>query len=186
MSAALDVFDAARELHLAPGAALVAVLGYSDRRNGGLHPICAARLSAATHAAEGADAVVFSGWSRRRGAASSEAELMVAAWDGPACPLVSDPHARVTAENAAHVGTLARSLSAAEVRVVTSSLHRFRAGLLFRAALRGSGARLSIHPAPGPRSLRFALRELVALPLVPFQLALVVWRGGNPAAPAPR
>ena len=186
MSAALDVFDAARELHLAPGAALVAVLGYSDRRNGGLHPICAARLAAATHAAEGADAVVFSGWSRRRGGARSEAELMVAAWDGPDCPLVSDPHARITAENAAHVGTLARAISAAEVRVVTSSLHRFRAGLLFRAALRGSGARLSLHPAPGPRSLRFALRELIALPLVPLQLALVMRRGGSPAAPAPR
>jgi uncharacterized SAM-binding protein YcdF (DUF218 family) len=180
VSAALDVFDAARELHLAPGAALVAVLGYSDRRNGGLHPICAARLAAATHAAEGADAVVFSGWSRRRGGARSEAELMVAAWDGPDCPLVSDPHARVTAENAAHVGDLARALSAAEVRVVTSSLHRFRAGLLFRAALRGSGARLSLHAAPGPRSLRFALRELIALPLVPLQLALVARRTSRP------
>jgi DUF218 domain len=180
VNTALDVFDAARELHLAPGAALVAVLGYSDRRNGGLHPICAARLAAATGAAEDAGAVVFSGWSRRRGAAHSEAELMVAAWDGPDCPLVADPHARITAENAAHVGTLARALSAAEVRVVTSSLHRLRAYLLFRAALRGSGARLSFHPAPGPRSLRFALREVLALPLVPFQLALVLRRAAQP------
>lgn len=186
MTAAIDVFDAPSQLHLAPGAPLVAVLGYSDRRNGDLHPICAARLAAAREAADGAGAIVFSGWSRRRGAAQSEAELMVAAWDGPACPLVADPHARITAENAAHIGTLARALSVEEVRVVTSSLHRFRAGLLFRAALRGSGARLSLRTSPGPRSVRFAVRELLALPLVPFQLALVVRRGGNPAAPAPR
>ena len=180
MNTALDVFDAARELHLEPGAVLVAVLGYSDRRNGGLHPICAARLAAAQRAAEGAGAVVFSGWSRRRGEARSEAELMVAAWDGPACPLVADPHARVTADNAAHVGTLTRALSAAEVRVVTSSLHRVRAWLLFRAALRGSGARLSLHPAPGPRSFRFALRELLAFPLLPLQVALVLRRTARP------
>jgi uncharacterized SAM-binding protein YcdF (DUF218 family) len=186
MTAAIDVFDAPRELHLEPGATLVAVLGYSDRSNGDLHPICATRLAAAREAADGAGAVVFSGWSRRRGAARSEAELMVAAWDGPDCPLVSDPHARITAENAAHVGTLARALSAGEVRVVTSSLHQLRASLLFRAALRGSGARLSVRTAPGPRSVRFALRELLALPLVPFQLALVMRRGGSPSAPAPR
>ena len=111
---------------------------------------------------------------------------MVAAWDGPDCPLVSDPHARITAENAAHVGTLARALSAGEVRVVTSSLHQLRASLLFRAALRGSGTRLSVRTAPGPRSVRFAVRELLALPLVPFQLALVMRRGGSPSAPAPR
>ena len=59
MSPALDVFDATRELHLAPGAALVAVLGYSDRRGTDLHPICAARLAAAALAAEGAGAVVL-------------------------------------------------------------------------------------------------------------------------------
>ena len=43
MTAAIDVFDAPRELHLEPGATLVAVLGYSDRSNGDLHPICATR-----------------------------------------------------------------------------------------------------------------------------------------------
>ena len=139
MTAAIDVFDAAPRLHLEPGAMLVAVLGYSDRSNGDLHPICATRLAAAREATSGAGAVVFSGLVATTRNRTLEAELMVAAWDGPDCPLVSDPHARITAENAPRTSPRSRALSVDEVRVVTSSLHRLRASLLFRAALRGSG-----------------------------------------------
>jgi hypothetical protein len=45
---------------------LVAVLGYSTWRGEELHPICADRLRAGEQAAEGADAVLLSGWARRR------------------------------------------------------------------------------------------------------------------------
>jgi len=75
---------------------VVAVLGYSERRGSGLHPICGARLDAAARVAAGADAVVLSGWSRRPGR-PSEAALMQAAWAGPDVPLVADADARSTA-----------------------------------------------------------------------------------------
>ena len=66
---------------------------------------------------------------------------MVAAWDGPDCPLVSDPHARITAENAAHIATPARAL-VDEVRNVTSSLHRLRPrSSARRSAAAGRGSR---------------------------------------------
>jgi hypothetical protein len=68
---------------------LVAVLGYSAWRGNGLHPICAARLTAAERPAEEADAVLLSGWSRHRHR-PSEAELMKAAWRGPAVRLIAD------------------------------------------------------------------------------------------------
>ena len=42
---------------------VVAVLGYSHRRTGRLHAICADRLAHAQGIADGADAVIFSGFS---------------------------------------------------------------------------------------------------------------------------
>ena len=87
-------------------ARLVAVLGYSTRRGGALHPVCAARLRAAEEVAADADAVVLSGWARRRHH-PSEAELMTAAWHGPDVPLVPDGDARTTAGNARGVAARA-------------------------------------------------------------------------------
>ena len=107
---------------------------------------------------------------------------MLRAWAGPRRPLVSDPHSRITAENAAHAAALARALRVQEVVVVTSRWHRLRTWLLFRAVLRGSGARLEIEAASGPSSLRLVLRELVSLPLVPLQLVLVAGGAGRSAA----
>jgi len=150
---------------------LVAVLGYSERRENGLHPVCAARLERALAEAEGASAVVLSGWSRRRGRLP-EAELMAGAWRGSGASVVCDPFARTTAENAARVATLAREVGADEVVVVTSGWHAPRARLLFRAALGGTGVRISVAAASGPRPLRLRLGELVRWPLVPLQLAL--------------
>ena len=60
-------------------ARLVAVLGFSDGRTTGLHPVCAARLAQAERLVRSEDVVLFSGWARRR-ALESEADLMARAW----------------------------------------------------------------------------------------------------------
>jgi uncharacterized SAM-binding protein YcdF (DUF218 family) len=141
---------------------LVAVLGFSTRRGDGLHPICAERLAAAQRAAEGADAVVLSGWSRRTHR-PSEAELMRAAWRGPDVPLVVDGDARTTVGNVRAVARAARELGAAEVVVVTSSWHARRARLLARAALPAGVVLEVATPAP-TRPRRLVARELLCLP----------------------
>ena len=145
---------------------LVAVLGYSGRRGEGIHPVCAGRLAAAEAAAEGVDAVLLSGWSRRRGRAS-EASLMQAAWRGPDVLLLDDGDARTTLGNARAVAAAAKAIEATEVVVVTSSWHRLRARLLVRAAL-GPDVKLELvspdHRAP-PHLLGRELLCLLALPL---------------------
>jgi hypothetical protein len=141
---------------------VVAVLGYSGRRNGELHAICSDRLAHAQRLAEDARAVVLSGW--------SEAELMRLAWTGPDVHLVCDPEARSTAQNAANIAATARALGAQELVVVTSHWHRARARILVGVALRGSGIRLSIEAAKGSRPRLLLIRELACLALLPLQL----------------
>jgi uncharacterized SAM-binding protein YcdF (DUF218 family) len=147
---------------------VVAVLGYSARRAGPLHPVCAQRLTHAEGLAEGAGAIVFSGWARPR-AESGEAELMQAAWKGPETPIVSDTTARNTAQNAAAIARIARELEAEEVVLVTSRWHAPRSALLLRAALRGSGIRVSTSSPSGRPGARLLLRELVCLVGAPYQ-----------------
>ena len=142
---------------------LVAVLGYSTWRGDGLHPICAARLEAAERPAEGAGAVLLSGWSRRRHR-PSEAELMRAAWRGPAVRLLADGDARTTAGNARAVAAAARELGADEVVLVTSSWHARRARLLVEAAL-GAGIRLAVVTPARTRPPHLIGRELAWLPV---------------------
>jgi uncharacterized SAM-binding protein YcdF (DUF218 family) len=141
---------------------VVAVLGYSHRRTGRLHAICADRLTHAQGISEGASAVVFSGF--------SEAELMRSAWTGPDITLVCDLEARSTAANAANVAAAARELGADELVVVTSHWHRRRARLLFGAALRGTGIRLTVETATGSRPRLLLARELACFALLPVQL----------------
>jgi len=141
---------------------VVAVLGYSHRRTGRLHAICADRLAHAQGIADGADAVIFSGF--------SEAEAMRTAWTGPDVALVCDLDARSTAANAANVAAAARELGAEELVVVTSHWHRARARFLFRQALRGSGIRLSVESPAGSRPRLLLARELVCFALLPAQL----------------
>jgi uncharacterized SAM-binding protein YcdF (DUF218 family) len=149
---------------------VLAVLGYSDRRHRGLHPICAARLERALAEAEPDDTVILSGWSRK-GHTASEAELMRAAWTAACAELVCDVSARTTAENAVAAAALAESRRASRLVVVTSAWHAPRAKILFLAQLRGTGIELGIARAEGgPRPSRALLRELVRWPLVPFQL----------------
>jgi uncharacterized SAM-binding protein YcdF (DUF218 family) len=141
---------------------VVAVLGYSRRRKGRLHAICADRLAHGQQLAEDAGAVILSGW--------SEAELMRSAWTGPDVALICDPEARSTAQNAANVAAAARDLGAQELVVVTSHWHRARTRILVGAALRGSGIRLSVETARGSRPRWLLVRELACLALLPLQL----------------
>lgn len=147
---------------------LVAVLGYSRRGGTSIHPICAARLKAAERVAEGAAAVLLSGWTRRP-SRPSEASLMEAAWRGPPVPLLADGDARNTAGNARSVAAAARRIGASEVTLVTSSWHRLRAGVLVRAAL-DPGVRLTVVSAPRTRPLHLLGRELACLMGLPLQL----------------
>jgi uncharacterized SAM-binding protein YcdF (DUF218 family) len=147
---------------------LVVVLGYASGRDGGLHPICSARLAHAARLAGETDAVLFSGSSRRRGGLS-EAELMRRSWEGRSAALLCDPDARVTAENAANAAAHARELAVSHVLVVTSWWHRLRAAVLFRSLL--PGVRVDLAAARTPWSLRLLGRELAVFPLVPLQLA---------------
>jgi uncharacterized SAM-binding protein YcdF (DUF218 family) len=151
------------------GGRVVAVLGYSGRRGRGLHPVCAARLARAEELAEGARAVILSGWARHPHA-TAEAELMRAAWRGPAVPLLSDPDASSTAGNAANIAADVRALDADELVVVTSSWHAPRARALVAAALRAEDVRVSVEPAGSRPSPRIVVRELACLVALPLQL----------------
>lgn len=144
---------------------LVAVLGYSGRRTNGLDPICEARLRHAETLE--ADAVVLSGRAKHR---AGEADLMRAAWRGGEVPLVAESTARSTADNAAEIAAVARRLQADEVIVVTSQWHAPRAGLLVRAALRGTGIRVRTS-APSERGGRDLLaREAACIAVLPYHL----------------
>ena len=140
---------------------LVVVLGYSAWRGAGLHPVCEARVAAATELAAPDDAVLLSG--------RSEAELMREAWPGGPGRVVCDDEARVTAETAAHVARVARELGADEVLAVTSWWHCRRTGVLFRSALAGSG--IEVQTVGAPRwSGRLLLREAAAYAVLPLHL----------------
>ncbi len=147
---------------------LVAVFGYSARRVDGLHPLGVLRLRHAEQFANGAEAVVLSGWSRH-GTRIGEAELMRDAWQGPDVPLICDTTARNTMQNASGVAAFARKLSVDEVIVVTSQWHAPRATALVRAAL--GDADISVHASSprGSRHPRLLARELVCLAALPYQ-----------------
>jgi DUF218 domain len=147
---------------------LVAVFGYSARGVDGLHPLCMLRLRHAEELADGAEAVVLSGWSRH-GPAGGEAELMRDAWRGPDVPLVCDTMARNTMQNAVGVASLARELSVDEVVVVTSQWHAPRAAALVRAALGDTRCSVRTSAPRGPRHPRLLARELACLAALPYQ-----------------
>ena len=60
---------------------VVAVCGYSDGRETGLHPICERRLRLAEREAGPDDVVLLTGWARHADA-TAEAELMAQSWAG--------------------------------------------------------------------------------------------------------
>ena len=144
---------------------LVAVLGYSGRRQRELHAVCEARVRHAESL--DADAVLLSG----------EAELMHGVWRGRQVEL--DPQARNTRENARAVADAARRLGADEVVVVTSGWHAFRARTLVRAALRDPSVQVRSSSPPGPRPARLLVRELACLAVLPVQLLMVAQQAAD-------
>jgi uncharacterized SAM-binding protein YcdF (DUF218 family) len=135
---------------------LVAVLGYSGRRDRELHAVCEARVRHAESIE--ADAVLLSG----------EAELMQGAWRGG--EVVLDTRARNTRENARGVAEAARRLEADEVVVVTSAWHAPRARILVRAAIGDPAVTVTSSSPPGPKPVRLLARELACLAALPLQL----------------
>jgi uncharacterized SAM-binding protein YcdF (DUF218 family) len=150
---------------------LVAVLGYSGFRGGGLHEVCLARLRHAEALVRDGDALLLSG----------EAELMRGACDR--ADVLLDGDARNTRDNAAGIAAAARRLGAAEVVVVTSAWHAFRAQALVRAALGDVPVRSSSPPGRAPAGV--ALRELVCLAVLPLHLRRLAARSRS-RTPSPR
>ena len=170
MSAApVDISQAAAKLETGSGGVIVAVLGYSSRGRSDLHPICAARLARGAEVVSDARAVVLCGWARQNGC-PSEAELMWDAWPEAGVPVVSDPHARTTAESAVRVAALADALGVDEIRVVTSRWHMRRALFLFRGARFDMGIDVTPADADDRPTVRRSLRELGGWVVAPAQL----------------
>lgn len=94
---------------------------------------------------------------------------MRAAWRRGDVPVVLDRSAQTTAGNAVAVARLARSLGAAELVVVTSRWHARRARALIRAALGGSGIRVSVSSPGESAAPLLVLRELACSAAVPLQ-----------------
>ena len=153
---------------------LVAVLGYSEGRTTNLHPVCAARLARAARVVRPDDAVLFSGWARRR-SASPEADLMARAWTSPARKVMLDRNARSTVGNALGVARAARRVRAQEVVLVTSGWHGRRAYALTRAALFRSRTKVTMATTDEFATPTARLRELACWTLLPL-LAVVAAR----------
>jgi uncharacterized SAM-binding protein YcdF (DUF218 family) len=149
---------------------IVVVLGYSDGRTTGLHPICAARLRCAEQVARPDDVVVLSGWARSQHG-QPEAELMAQAWRGTCAELVVDPDARTTVQNLANAVNDVLRVGAREVVLVTSRWHAPRAVAGMRWLLLHTGVTVRA-ASPDGRSLRATLRELALWPVLPVQLWL--------------
>lgn len=164
---------------------LVAVFGFSARGSRDLHPLCLLRLRHAEGLADGAEAVVLSGWSRR-GSGFAEAEHMRDAWQGPDVRLVCDTTARNTMQNALGVAALARELRVDEVVIVTSQWHAPRAGSLVRAALADEGISVRSSSPPGLRHPQVVARELVCLAALPYQRRRVRPRRVSASQPSPQ
>jgi uncharacterized SAM-binding protein YcdF (DUF218 family) len=148
---------------------VVAVLGYSRRGDSVIHDICLQRLRRAEGISQPTDSVVLSGRGRARG--GSEAALMAAAWRGDTTDIVPETESRSTVGNARAIALYVGEVGADEVVVITSSWHRPRAALLFRAALRGSGVRVRVLAPERTWPLGPVLRELACLLVLPVQLA---------------
>lgn len=148
---------------------LVVVLGYSDSRVRGLHPICAGRLAHAATVATERDVVVLSGWARTPGV-RPEAELMAEAWTGRYRELVIDPDAEHTLGNATNAADDLERIGAEVVVVVTSRWHAPRARAIFALTLRGRGARIVTSSPDEAVDLSAWAREVPRWAFLPFQL----------------
>lgn len=138
---------------------VIVVLGYheiGDDGSHGLSSICraAVRRAEALAEAEPPRAVIFTGWSSRGG--PSEADQMAEEWRGRRdIPLIREPHAVNTAENAVRSLALVQTLEgASEVVLVCSIRHFPRVRFFFRGLYRRYGLatryRYVVRPLPSP------------------------------------
>ena len=138
---------------------VIVVLGYDEIGADGAHrisAICRAGVRRAEELAAEASplAVIFTGWSSNGG--PSEAEQMRDAWQGRwDVPLLLEPLAVNTAENAVRSLLLTSRLAhAEEVVVVCSVRHALRVRFFFDALYRRNGYRVGyryvLRPAPSP------------------------------------
>jgi hypothetical protein len=146
---------------------VVAVCGYSDGRETGLHPICERRLRLAEREAGPDDVVLLTGWARHADA-TAEAELMARSWAGPSRELHVDRSAGSTFGNVAAAAELAEAVGATAVVLVTSGWHARRAGALLHALLGESGRTGRVLATDEQGSLAARARELVCWVGVPF------------------
>jgi uncharacterized SAM-binding protein YcdF (DUF218 family) len=142
------------------------VLGSSRGDRTGSYSISRACRGVVSHAARLAksrppELVVFSGWAPSGG--TSEAEQMLALWQGPAVELVLEPTASTTAENAARTLPLVSERGIRRAVVVCTPLHLYRARWLFRRlySSRGIQTTFATPPTlPTPSALAWELGAL--------------------------
>jgi uncharacterized SAM-binding protein YcdF (DUF218 family) len=138
---------------------VIVVLGYhelGDDGSHGLSAVCRAAVRRAEALAERQrpGAVIFTGWSSTGG--PSEADQMAEAWRGRRdVPLIREPQAVNTAENAVRSLALVRELPGASVVEVVCSIRHFpRVRFLFTRLYRRHGLapryRYVLRPLPTP------------------------------------
>ena len=151
----------------------IVVPGHRSLGSDGVHRISAScerlvREAEALAQTDGADVVVFSGWSSTGG--PSEAEQMRDAWRGPVAELVIEPTARNTAENAARTLPLLREHEVGHAVVVCAPSHLPRTRLIFGRLYRSAGVDVAFRAPRLAPSLRSIVWELAAFPFLPVQL----------------
>jgi DUF218 domain len=141
---------------------VIVVLGYhqiGDDGSHGLSPVCRAAVRRAEVLADRLHprAVIFTGWSSTGG--PTEADQMAEAWRGRSdVPLIREPEAVNTAENAVRSLALVRTLEGAAVVDVVCSIRHFpRVRYLFSRPYRLHGIALRY---------RYVVRPLPTMPLI--------------------